>query len=48
LPDAGEPLVHIYANSEDRHWVDHQLRYYQAQVLQFIADAQEESYQHFS
>lgn len=48
LPDAGEPLVHIYANSEDRHWVDHQLRHYQAQVLEFIADAQEESYQHFS
>ena len=47
LPDAGEPLVHIYANSEDRHWVDHQLRKYQAQVMEFISEAQQDSNQHF-
>ena len=47
LPDAGEPLIHIYANSEDRSWVDDQLRKYQAQVTQFISEAQQDSNQHF-
>ncbi|MGF1540610.1 MAG: sugar phosphate nucleotidyltransferase [Pleurocapsa sp.] len=36
LPDAGEPLVHIYANSEDRNWVDQQLARYRQTVQQFI------------
>jgi mannose-1-phosphate guanylyltransferase/phosphomannomutase len=36
LPDAGEPLVHIFANGEDRHWVDHQLQEYRQQVQNFI------------
>ncbi|MEM8638959.1 MAG: mannose-1-phosphate guanyltransferase [Cyanobacteria bacterium P01_G01_bin.54] len=36
LPDAGEPLVHIFANSEDRDWVDGQLKTYRQQVQQFI------------
>lgn len=36
LPDAGEPLVHIYANSEDRDWMDQQLAAYGAKVQAFI------------
>ena len=36
LPDAGEPLVHIYANSEDRNWVDDRLAEYRQQVQKFI------------
>jgi len=36
LPDAGEPLVHIYANSEDREWMDQQLEAYGAKVQAFI------------
>jgi mannose-1-phosphate guanylyltransferase / phosphomannomutase len=35
LPDAGEPLVHLYANSSDREWVDASLRQYRQQVKQF-------------
>ena len=36
LPDAGEPLVHIYANSGDRFWVDEQLMEYRQRVQTFI------------
>jgi mannose-1-phosphate guanylyltransferase / phosphomannomutase len=36
LPDAGEPLVHIYANSGDRFWVDEQLLEYRQRVQKFI------------
>ena len=36
LPDAGEPLVHIYANSGDRFWVDQQLSNYRQLVQSFI------------
>ena len=36
LPDAGEPLVHIYANSGDRFWVDEQLTEYRQRVQTFI------------
>jgi mannose-1-phosphate guanylyltransferase / phosphomannomutase len=36
LPDAGEPLVHIYANSGDRCWVDEQLLEYRQRVQNFI------------
>ena len=36
LPDAGEPLVHIYANSGDRLWVDRQLTEYRQRVQNFI------------
>jgi len=36
LPDAGEPLVHIYANSGDRVWVDEQLTEYRQRVQTFI------------
>jgi len=41
LPDASEPLVHIFASGEDRDWVDHQLQAYQQRVQQFIASEQE-------
>ncbi|MGL5880883.1 MAG: mannose-1-phosphate guanylyltransferase, partial [Xenococcaceae cyanobacterium] len=36
LPDAGEPLVHIYANSEDREVVDRLLKDYRLRVQKFI------------
>lgn len=36
LPDAGEPLVHIFANGDDRAWVDHTLREYRQRVQDFI------------
>jgi mannose-1-phosphate guanylyltransferase / phosphomannomutase len=35
LPDAGEPLVHIFANGSDREWVDEALRQYRQQVQEF-------------
>jgi mannose-1-phosphate guanylyltransferase / phosphomannomutase len=40
LPDASEPLIHIYANSENRSWVDETLREYKAQVQSFVAQEQ--------
>jgi mannose-1-phosphate guanylyltransferase/phosphomannomutase len=30
LPDAGEPLVHIFGNSNDRDWLDDNLTKYQS------------------
>ena len=36
LPDAGEPLVHIFANSESRTWVDENLNEYRQRVQTFI------------
>jgi mannose-1-phosphate guanylyltransferase/phosphomannomutase len=36
LPDAGEPLVHIFANSDDRAWVDDNLRKYRSYVQEFV------------
>jgi mannose-1-phosphate guanylyltransferase/phosphomannomutase len=36
LPDAGEPLVHIFANSDDRDWVDDKLMEYRYLVQKFI------------
>jgi len=41
LPDAGEPLVHIYANSSDRGWVDETLREYRIRVQEFVDHEQE-------
>jgi mannose-1-phosphate guanylyltransferase/phosphomannomutase len=40
LPDAGEPLVHIYGNSGDRDWLDDTLTRYQNHVQDFIAKEQ--------
>lgn len=36
LPDAGEPLVHIFANSDDQDWVDENLEYYRNYVQDFV------------
>ena len=50
LPDAGEPLVHIFANSDDRGWVDEILREYRGRVQDFVdreegrEDSKTESY----
>jgi len=41
LPDAGEPLVHIFANSTDRGWVDETLREYRIRVQEFVDHEQE-------
>ncbi|MBD1936967.1 mannose-1-phosphate guanyltransferase [Microcoleus sp. FACHB-68] len=36
LPDAGEPLVHIFANSNSPEWVDETLRNYRNRIQVFI------------
>ncbi len=36
LPDAGEPLVHLCADSQDRDWVEETLREYRAFVQDFV------------
>jgi mannose-1-phosphate guanylyltransferase/phosphomannomutase len=40
LPDAGEPLVHIFANSSDRNWVDETIREYRVHVQEFVDQEQ--------
>ncbi|MEL6334452.1 MAG: mannose-1-phosphate guanylyltransferase, partial [Cyanobacteria bacterium J06626_26] len=40
LPDAGDPLVHIFANSADRDWVDTHLQDYRQRVQTFIEKEQ--------
>ena len=40
LPDAGEPLVHLYGNSGDRDWVDDKLREYRT-IVQEIVEREE-------
>jgi len=40
LPDAGEPLVHIFANSEDRDWVDKAILKYRSNVQEFVDQEQ--------
>jgi mannose-1-phosphate guanylyltransferase / phosphomannomutase len=35
LPDAGEPLVHLVANGNDRDWVDEILRDYRQRIHVF-------------
>ncbi len=40
LPDAGEPMVHLFANSNDREWVDENLREYRTRVQTFIEQEQ--------
>jgi mannose-1-phosphate guanylyltransferase/phosphomannomutase len=40
LPDAGEPQIHIFANSEDRSWVDLSIREYRRQIQGFIEGEQ--------
>lgn len=36
LPDAGEPLIHIYANSDSREWAEEHLQIYRSKVQEFI------------
>lgn len=36
LPDAGEPLVHIYADGSDRDWVDRSLQQYRSSIQAFV------------
>lgn len=38
LPDAGEPMVHIFANSGDREWVDSSLMQYRKYVQDFVQE----------
>jgi mannose-1-phosphate guanylyltransferase / phosphomannomutase len=40
LPDAGEPLVHIYGNSQNREWLDSTLVKYQQHIQSFIEKEQ--------
>ncbi len=40
LPDAGEPLVHLFANSHDRDWVNETLGDYRTRVQEFIEQEQ--------
>jgi len=42
LPDAGEPVVHFFANSHDRDWVDEILREYRTRVQKFVEQEQGE------
>jgi mannose-1-phosphate guanylyltransferase/phosphomannomutase len=42
LPDASEPLVHLYINSNDRDWVDESLRDYRTRVQAFVEKEEEE------
>ncbi|MBD2460082.1 NTP transferase domain-containing protein [Oscillatoria sp. FACHB-1407] len=41
LPDASEPMVHLFADSNDRGWVDETLREYRAYVQEFVDQEQE-------
>jgi mannose-1-phosphate guanylyltransferase / phosphomannomutase len=41
LPDASEPLVHLYANGCDRAWVDTTLQTYRQRVQHFVEAAPE-------
>lgn len=40
LPDAGEPVVHLFANSNDREWVDDIMRQYRTRVQEFVEQEQ--------
>jgi mannose-1-phosphate guanylyltransferase/phosphomannomutase len=40
LPDASEPVVHLYADSSDRGWVDETLREYRHFVQEFVEQEQ--------
>lgn len=41
LPDAGEPVVHIYADADDRAWVDWAIQEYRRQVQTFVDQVHE-------
>lgn len=40
LPDAGEPLIHLYANSDSREWAEEHLQTYRSKVQEFIMTQQ--------
>jgi mannose-1-phosphate guanylyltransferase / phosphomannomutase len=40
LPDAGEPIVHIYGNSDDRDWLDLNLQNYRQLVQDYVGQYQ--------
>jgi len=40
LPDASEPIVHIFANSDDRDWVSETLKEYRSLVHDFVSQAE--------
>lgn len=40
LPDAGEPIVHIFSNGDDRDWVDETLREYRYRIQKFVEQHQ--------
>ncbi|MBF2057759.1 MAG: mannose-1-phosphate guanyltransferase [Cyanobacterium sp. T60_A2020_053] len=40
LPDAGESLVHIYTNSDNREWMDKYAHIYRAKIQDFIINQQ--------
>jgi len=42
LPDASEPLVNLYVNSNNRDWVDETLRLYRNRVQKFVEKEQEQ------
>ncbi|KST66464.1 mannose-1-phosphate guanyltransferase [Mastigocoleus testarum] len=42
LPDASEPIVHLYVNSSDREWADKALREYRARVQEFVEKEEEQ------
>jgi mannose-1-phosphate guanylyltransferase/phosphomannomutase len=42
LPDASEPMVHLYINSNDRDWVDDSLRQYRTRVQTFVEKQEEQ------
>ena len=42
LPDASEPVVHLFANSNERDWVDETLRNYRTRVQMFVERQQEQ------
>ncbi len=43
LPDAGEPFVHIYVNSDDREWAESNLLAYRRQVEDYVNKYHSES-----
>jgi mannose-1-phosphate guanylyltransferase/phosphomannomutase len=40
LPDASEPIVHIFANSDDRDWVSETLKEYRSLVHDFVSQTE--------
>lgn len=41
LPDASEPVVHLYINSNDREWADEAIQEYRSRVQEFVEKEEE-------